>query len=79
MPAQPKIEALLPPTSPEELAKRNDDRRAAGTKKPPAPSRCRQCGATETIPRYEYFRASRPRCKACGGTMDYLGSWRKTR
>lgn len=38
---------------------------------PDAISRCRDCGCTAKVWRYEYYKASRPRCTACGGTMDY--------
>ena len=41
--------------------------------KPNAVSKCRDCKLTTTdISRYEYFKPSRPRCNACGGTMEYL-------
>lgn len=40
-------------------------------KTPPAPSICRDCGQTTSIPRYSYFKAARPRCTRCGGTLEY--------
>lgn len=39
---------------------------------PDAVSQCRDCKRTAKLWRYEYFKASRPRCDACGGTMEYL-------
>lgn len=47
--------------------------------RPPAPSVCRDCGASQTVPRYAYFKAGQPRCQACGGLLDYTGSWHRTR
>lgn len=44
-------------------------------KKPPqseAVSQCRDCKLTARVWRYEFFKASRPRCIACGGSMEYL-------
>lgn len=48
-------------------------------KRQPAPSKCRDCGHEAVIPRYEYYKAARPRCVACGGTMEYLGGWQGTK
>ena len=45
----------------------------------PAPSACRECGEVHHIPRYEFFKANRPRCARCGGTLEYGGTWRRTR
>lgn len=48
-------------------------------KRPPASSKCIDCGSVQTVPRYEFFRAARPKCSACGGLLEYQGSWHKTR
>lgn len=45
----------------------------------PPPSKCRDCGATDRIPRYEFFKSPPPKCTACGGLMDYGGSFHRTR
>jgi hypothetical protein len=42
-------------------------------------SRCRGCQRETHIARFEYFKANQPRCSACGGLLDYLGSWNRTR
>lgn len=44
-------------------------------KRPPSPSRCRDCGRTTVIPRWRYFKAGAPKCPVCGGLLDYLGGW----
>jgi len=51
------------------------------TNKPknPAMSQCRDCKRQDSLPRYEYFKAGPPRCVACGGMMEYLGSWHGAR
>lgn len=55
-------------------------KRSKGTEpRQPAPSKCMDCGRTVVVPRYAYFRASRPRCPACGGLLEYQGSWFRTR
>lgn len=41
----------------------------------PANSKCRDCGAEETIPRHMYTKAARPRCTGCGGQLEYQGGW----
>lgn len=41
-------------------------------KQPSSMSQCRDCKRKGYVHRYEYFRSSRPRCVACGGSMDYL-------
>lgn len=48
-------------------------------RKKPSPSKCKDCGATEEIPRYSYFKAARPKCVKCGGLLEYLGSFARTR
>lgn len=47
--------------------------RKSPQKCPPSPSICRDCHRRTSIPRYSYYKASRPRCRHCGGTLDYLG------
>lgn len=47
--------------------------------KVPAKSKCRDCGREAVVPRYEFFKAGMPRCTACGGALEYQGSWVKTR
>ena len=51
----------------------------AGSEYPPklpqAMSKCRDCGGTERVPRWAYTKATRPRCSACGGCLEYLGEW----
>ena len=32
--------------------------------------KCRDCGATDTIPAVQWRRAGKPRCAACGGLLD---------
>lgn len=54
-------------------------RKERNKKRAPAKSRCRDCGAEQTVPRHDYFKASRPRCMACGGLLEYLGGWDGTR
>ncbi len=46
---------------------------------PQAPSVCRDCGENVKVARFEFFKAARPRCPKCGGSLDYQGSWRGTR
>ncbi len=58
---------------------RKKTKKEKNQQRPPSPSVCRDCGATRTIPRYSYFKAVRPKCLACGGLMEYTGSWRGTR
>lgn len=41
----------------------------------PAKSVCRDCGTGCTIPRWHHFRAARPRCQRCGGSLDYTGPY----
>lgn len=38
-----------------------------------APSVCRSCGLKCYVHPREYRRSSRPRCPACGGSLDYTG------
>lgn len=47
--------------------------------RPPAASFCRECGEKHVIPRYEFFKANKPRCARCGGLLDYGGKWYGTR
>jgi uncharacterized protein (DUF983 family) len=58
------------------MAKKRKKPSKPNAPRPPAKSKCRDCGRTATIPRYEHFKAARPRCSACGGAMEYLGTWR---
>lgn len=56
-----------------EHAKRVAKLAAKQTEQSNSVSQCRDCKLTTTeISRYEYFKSSRPRCNACGGTMEYL-------
>lgn len=55
--------------------RRKRGRSDKGKGRAPAKSRCRDCGRECSVPLYSYFRASRPRCMACGGSLDYLGTW----
>lgn len=45
----------------------------------PSQSVCRDCGHRAVIPRFEFFKAARPRCIRCGATLEYKGSWAGTR
>jgi ribosomal protein S27E len=54
-------------------------RRSANKRRPASPSRCRDCGAETTVPRFEFFKAARPRCPACGGLLEYGGGWQGTK
>lgn len=44
-----------------------------------AESKCRDCGKAAVLSRVAFFKAAKPRCVACGGMMDYGGSWYRTR
>lgn len=46
-------------------------KKLAEKKRLPANSRCRDCGVIFSVPRWQYFKAARPRCMACGGLLEY--------
>lgn len=54
------------------MAKKRNKGKKKQQQRPAAMSQCRECKRKAHVLRYEYFRASRPRCVACGGSMDYL-------
>lgn len=35
--------------------------------------KCRDCGASETVPRWDWMRRTPPRCGRCGGMLDKVG------
>lgn len=47
--------------------------------RPPAKSKCRDCGQETVVARFLYFKAAPPRCFVCGGLLDYQGSMRGSR
>jgi hypothetical protein len=57
------------------MARRSRKVAQKNKKRPPARSKCRDCGLEQTVPRYGYFKAGAPRCSACGGMLEYLGTW----
>lgn len=62
------------------LKRRKKERRQTEPgEKPNGNAVCRDCKKPAVVKRYAFFNGSRPRCTACGGSLDYLGSWRKTR
>lgn len=42
---------------------------------PQAQAKCRDCGKERTAYRHEFFKAARPKCYACGGLLEYQGTW----
>jgi uncharacterized paraquat-inducible protein A len=61
------------------MGKKNRKRNKSNTPREPAASACRDCGLAARVPRFEFFKASKPRCVACGGLLEYGGSWHRTR
>lgn len=72
-------ELKLPPSSVQRRPGKAQKGKAKGGQRSRAPSRCRDCGHEERVHRYLFFKAARPRCSRCGGSLDYTGGWQRTR